>query len=151
MRVTIEITEKGYSKTVEMNDGTKLIQKWEKAGNGFSTTDDSVNFNDTELLPETIEALECDFELCELSNAIENENAEIFDYGEVPTTEDGHILKRGDTFYTIAVTHEKGKMKYIPLKLKFPLDYDGSGSSNYFSKEKCIDECNEINAINNKA
>lgn len=146
MKVVIEVTANGYSKTVELNDGKKLVEKWERNGNGFSQTDDSVNFEDTHLLDDTVEALGCDFELGDLCDAIENENAEVYDDGDIPTTDDGHILKKGDVFYTVASTVSNKKWTCIPIRLKFPKDWGSHGSSSYISREKCIEECDKRNA-----
>ena len=146
MKVIIKITKNGYSKTVKMNDGTKLVEKWERSTHGFSQTKDSDVFEDSDLLEETISALENDFDLSELCDAIENETAKIFDDGEIPKTDDGHILKRGDTFYTQASTVKDGKWTYVVLQLKFPLDWGSHGTYSYYSREKCIEACDKSNA-----
>jgi hypothetical protein len=144
MKVIMKITENSYSKTVIMNDGAKLIEKWERSGNGFSQTKNSISFEDSILLEETKEAL--DFNFMELCDAIENESAAIYDDGEIPKTDDGVFLKRGDSFFTVASTISAGKFICVPLKLKFPLDWGSHGSTCYSLKEKCIEECDKRNA-----
>ena len=146
MKVIIKISKDGYSKIVKMNDGTKLVEKWERNSNGFNQTKDSDIFENSDLLEETISALENNFDLSELCDAIENETAQLFDDGEIPKTDDGHILKRGDTFYTQASTTRDKKWISVPLKLKFPLDWGSHGTYSYYSREKCIEACNKSNA-----
>jgi hypothetical protein len=144
MKIVIKITENGYSKTVELDNGETLIEKWERNGNGFGQTHDSINFEDTDLLDDTIKSLsDLDFEISELCDALENENAEICDEGDVPTTDDGHVLKKGDVFYTIA---SAGKQNLVPLRLKFPKDWGSHGSKSYISKLKCSEECDRLNS-----
>lgn len=145
MKVIIKITKNGYSKTVKMNDGTKYVENWKRENNGFAQTDDSVNFENTELLEETVEALEsCDFEISAICDAIENESAEFYD-DEPAITNDGHTLKRGDIFYTVACTPKNGKLISIPLKCKFPLDWGHCGSETYIDRAKCEEHCDKHN------
>lgn len=145
MKVTIEITENGYSKTVALNDGTVLIEKWERSKGGFTATDDSVKFENSGLLDETVEALESlDFDLSDLCDAIETENSEIID-DEPAITDDGHTLKKGDVFYTVASTPRDGKLTCIPIKLKYPQDWGSHGSTSFIDRDKCVEKCNLFN------
>lgn len=147
MKVTIKITEHGYTKSVKMKDGTNVVEKWIRSDNGFSQTDDSFQFDNSDvLLPETIEALGCDFELSAICDAIENENAEIWD-DEPAVTDDGHTLQRGDEFWTVAATTRDKKWLYIPIRMKFPKDWGSHGSTCYQSREKCIEECDKRNGV----
>jgi hypothetical protein len=146
MKVTFKITKDSYLKIVKLNDGTKLVEKWVRSGNVFSQTDDSVQFNDSDFLQETKEALDINF--MELCDAIENESATVFDEDEIPTTDDGHILKRGDSFYTMGAMFNKElkKWSYLPLRLKFPLDWGSQGSDCFYSIEKCRELCDKRSA-----
>lgn len=146
MKVKINITASGYTKTVKMNDGTKLVEKWKRESNGFGQTGDSVNFEESELLEETIEALgDCDFDMSAICDALENENAQVEDYDGPAVTNDGHTLKRGDVFYTVACTSREGKLISIPLKCKFPLDWGHCGSETYIDRAKCQEHCDKHN------
>ena len=149
MKVKIKVTQHGYTKTVKMNDGTKLVEKWQRSSHGFSQTDDSVNFEDTELLEETISALGCDFELGDLCDAIQNESAQVYD-DEPAVTDDGHTLQRGDEFWTVASTTEDKKWKCVPLRLKFPIDWGSHGSTSFIKRENCIKACDERNAADSR-
>lgn len=144
MKVTIKITEKGYSKTLKMPDGTKHVQKWRNVGNGFQTTDDSVKWDDLDLTDDFKDAIEdFDFSLGDLSNAIETESAELpWDDGEA-ITNDGVKLNRGDSFWSVAVV--AGTWENRPLKNKFPQDWGICGSETYASIDKCWEVCEEYN------
>jgi len=147
MKVKIEITANGYTKTVKMNDGTKLIEKWKRESHGFGQTDDSIKFEDSGLLEETVEALEgCDFEISAICDALENENSEVIDSDGPAITNDGHSLKRGDVFWSVAsMAHGGGVFTSVPLRHKYPKDWGWCGSETYYSREKCQEHCDRHN------
>ena len=145
MEVVIKITENSYSKIIVMNDGKELVEKWERFNNGFRQTKESIRFEDLDLLPETLDALDSSFNFSEISDALENQNAEVYDEDEYPMTTDGHKLQRGDTFFTVASTIRNKKIQSVPLKLRFPLDWDSCGSETYISIQKCEEVCNQRN------
>lgn len=149
MKVTIEITKKGYSKTLIMPDGTKYIENWQNVGNGFQTTDDSVIWDDLNLTDDFKEAInDFNFSLGDLSNAIETESAELPYDDSDAITKDGHKLKRGDDFYSVAIT--ANPWRYLPIKHKYPQDWDYCGDETYFSRENCVKVCERYNKANSK-
>jgi len=143
MKVKINITENGYSKTIKTKDGKEFTEKWIRSDGGFTQTQ---KIDESVALEETIDAIgSIDFDLGSICDALEVENAEIFDYGEEPITDDGHILKRGDVFWSVATTVIDKKWTYIPLKFKFPVDWGMQGSSCFFDRQKCVLECEQMN------
>ncbi len=143
MEIIIKITDEGYTKTIKTEKG-EFIQKWVKDSMGFVTTDDSVQLDELGFTDDLIESIESiDFDLGDISNSLLTENSELpYDHDEA-ITNDGHKLERGDTFYSVASMFSKSKkMKSVPLKHKYPEDYDFSGSERYFDYQKCLDQCN---------
>ena len=148
MKVTIEITEDGFTKTLEKGE-EKFVQKWTKTSYGAETTEESVKWEDLGLSERFQDELES-LNPYSLMNELENEAWT--DHPEVKTKE-GTILKKGDRFYAIGVMPKKGKMVYTPFMGKFPSDYDTIGDQDNIFKnfQNVKTECDRLNSKENNS
>lgn len=144
MKINIEVTKDGYTKTLTTADGIQHKQTFISEGFALKSTEDSVDFDDLDITDDLLDSInDINYELFDMCFALVTEGTELPHDHQEAITKDGHKLERGDTFYGIGVTSSGVTFtpRRIPLRHIYPQDWDVCSGDTYYDRRKCVEVC----------